>query len=43
MDIRPYCYDYPRPMVTVDVVIFTVREERLQVLLVQRKKPPFAG
>ncbi len=40
---KRYCYDYPRPMVTVDVVIFTVREERLQVLLVQRKKPPFAG
>ncbi len=39
----PYCYDHPRPMVTVDVVIFTVREDRLQVLLVQRKHPPYAG
>lgn len=33
----------PEIMVTVDVVIFTVREDRLQVLLVQRKHPPFAG
>ena len=43
MSKRRYCYEYPRPMVTVDVVIFTVREDRLQVLLVQRKKPPFVG
>ncbi|HEY57930.1 MAG TPA: NUDIX hydrolase [Anaerolineae bacterium] len=43
MDAKPYRYPYPRPMVTVDVVVFTVREERLQVLLVQRKRPPFAG
>ncbi|NPA93520.1 MAG: NUDIX hydrolase [Chloroflexi bacterium] len=38
-----YCYEYPRPAVTVDVVAFTVRQERLQVLLVQRERPPFAG
>ncbi len=30
-------------MVTVDVVIFTLRENDLQVLLVLRKNPPFAG
>jgi len=39
----PYCYEYPRPAVTVDVVAFTVRQERLHVLLIQREKPPFAG
>ncbi len=39
----PYCYDYPRPAVTVDVVAFTVREERLHVLLIQRQRAPFAG
>ena len=38
-----YTYDYPRPMVTVDVVIFTVRENELEVLLIQRKGEPFAG
>lgn len=30
------------PAVTVDVVIFTLREDDLQVLLVKRKPPPFA-
>lgn len=34
---------YPRLMVTVDVVIFTLRENDLQVLLVRRRNPPFAG
>ena len=34
---------YDRPSVTVDVVIFTLIEEELQVLLVRRKYPPFAG
>lgn len=28
--------EFPRPLTTVDVVIFTVRDDRLQVLLVQR-------
>jgi 8-oxo-dGTP diphosphatase len=35
--------DYPRPSVTVDVIIFTLRDEALQVLLVKRKHPPFQG
>jgi 8-oxo-dGTP diphosphatase len=29
-----------RPLVTVDVAIFTLRDNELQVLLVRRKKPP---
>lgn len=33
----------PRPISTVDVVIFTVRQERLQVLLTRRAQPPFVG
>ena len=37
-----YCYDYPRPSVTVDVVIVT-REDRPRVLLVRRRDDPFAG
>ena len=32
---------YERPSVTVDVVIFTVRENDLKVLLVQRRDHPF--
>lgn len=36
-------YEYPRPALTVDVVIFTLRDSRLQVLLVQRGEAPFVG
>ena len=32
-----------RPIVTVDVVIFTLREDSLQVLLVRRRRPPCEG
>lgn len=35
--------EYERPSVTVDVVIFTLREQDLQVLLICRKHAPFAG
>jgi 8-oxo-dGTP diphosphatase len=34
---------YERPSVTVDVVILTVRDGRLEVLLVKRKRWPFKG
>jgi 8-oxo-dGTP diphosphatase len=34
---------YERPSVTVDVIIFTLRDQDLQVLLVRRKYRPFAG
>jgi len=34
---------YPRPSVTVDVIIFRLLDEDLQVLLVKRKFPPFEG
>lgn len=35
--------DYPKPSVTVDVVIVTLRGEELQVLLVKRDIAPFKG
>jgi 8-oxo-dGTP diphosphatase len=38
--------DFPRPLTTVDVVIFAIREDALHVLLVQRSEgdhEPFAG
>jgi len=35
--------DYPRFAVTVDVVVFTIVEQDLQVLLIQRNEPPFLG
>lgn len=33
--------DHPRPAVTTDVIIFTLRSNDLQVLLIRRKNPPF--
>jgi len=38
-----YTYEYPRPALTVDVVIFTLRDNRLHALLVQRAELPYAG
>jgi 8-oxo-dGTP diphosphatase len=38
-----YIYDYPRPAVTVDIILFTFHEGRLKVLLIRRKQPPFQG
>jgi 8-oxo-dGTP diphosphatase len=37
---KKFCYEYPRPAVTVDVVIVT-REAKARVLLIRRKHPPF--
>ncbi len=39
---KHYRYDYPRPAVTVDVVIVT-EEKMPRVLLIRRKHDPFAG
>ncbi len=38
-----YTYEYPHPAVTVDVVIFTVRNDQLKVLLIKRALAPFNG
>lgn len=35
--------DYPRPAVTVDIIIFAVKENELKVLLVKRGVEPFKG
>ncbi len=40
----PYCYDYPRPMVTADIMVFSPSlREPVEILLIQRKHPPFEG
>jgi 8-oxo-dGTP diphosphatase len=39
----PYCYDYPRPAVTVDLAVFALFGTDLRVLMIRRKKEPFAG
>jgi ADP-ribose pyrophosphatase YjhB (NUDIX family) len=38
-----YTYDYPRPALTVDCVVFGFDEGDLKVLLVQRDVEPFRG
>ena len=39
----PYTYPYPRPMVTVDILLLRNGKSGDEVLLIQRKNPPFAG
>jgi 8-oxo-dGTP diphosphatase len=38
-----YQYEYPHPAVTTDCVIFSIRDERLHVLLIERGHEPYAG
>lgn len=38
-----YVYEWPRPMVTVDAVVFLLSEGKAKVLLIKRKKEPFRG
>src|SRR5205085_9196464 len=44
---KEYCYEWPRPGVTVDIALFTVsgavNELHLQVLLVERDEKPWRG
>lgn len=40
---KPYCYDYPRPAVTVDLVVFARAGDDLRVLLIRRKHDPYSG
>jgi 8-oxo-dGTP diphosphatase len=39
---KTFCYEYPRPAVTVDVVVVTRAAPR-RVLLIRRKSEPFTG
>lgn len=38
-----FSYKYPHPAVAADLAIFTLRESRLQVLLIERARDPFKG
>ena len=38
-----YEYEFPHPAVTVDVAIFTIRNDELKVLLIKRALDPFLG
>lgn len=43
MEQHKYTYDYPRPAVTTDCVIFGFDEKELKVLLIERAIEPFLG
>lgn len=38
-----YIYDWPRPMVTVDMIVFSVVADDTRVLLIKRGNEPFRG
>ena len=38
-----FTYEYPRPMVTVDALVFRRIKGRVEVLVIRRGNPPFAG
>ena len=40
---KPHCYDYPRPALTVDIVLIYRKGSRLDVLLIKRAREPFKG
>lgn len=43
MRSKKYCYDYPRPALTVDCVVFGYRAGEVHVLLIERGAEPFRG
>lgn len=38
-----YTYEFPRPSVTTDILVFSIRDGVLQVLLIERNLDPFKG
>lgn len=38
-----YCYDYPRPAVTVDAAVLVKKDGITSILLIERKHDPFKG
>lgn len=43
MNSQKHCYEYPRPAVTTDCVVFSYSGEELIVLLIERGNEPFKG
>jgi len=43
MTTKQFCYWHPHPAVSTDIVLFTLRAEKLQLLLIRRRNPPFQG
>lgn len=42
-DKNKYCYDYPRPAVTADIILFGREQDKLHVLLIERGNGPYKG
>ncbi|HSQ18784.1 MAG TPA: NUDIX hydrolase [Blastocatellia bacterium] len=40
---KAYCYDHPRPALTVDIALFHRSENGIEVLLIKRAGEPFKG
>lgn len=40
---KVYCYEYPRPAVAVDIVLFCRVGSEVEVLLIKRARDPFKG
>ena len=40
---KEYCYDHPRPALTVDIVLFHRSGVDIEVLLIKRAREPFKG
>jgi len=38
-----HSYEYPHSAVTVDICLFTIQDDRLKILLIQRAEEPFQG
>ena len=40
---KQYCYDFPRPALSVDVIVFRREGLGIEVLLIKRRNEPFRG
>jgi len=40
---KSYCYDHPRPALTVDIVLLHRAPDEIEVLLIKRAREPFEG
>jgi len=41
--MKGYCYDHPRPALTVDIVLLHGSADEVEVLLIKRAREPFKG
>jgi 8-oxo-dGTP diphosphatase len=39
----PYTYDYPRPAFGTDLLLISKEDDKIEILLIERLKDPFAG